>query len=277
MTGSLGAVRSIVIGASNPAATIAFLRVFGFENTATSIIIESVASEMYGLAHETTETTLANPSGGASLAIVATPNAGRARSAYQLGPRALDLYTPDIESALGLIAASGLASSISPIGDISLGPVAMRQALIMGPDGLPVVLVQSNMARSSVLDDHPESSFSDPHSVVWCVPERDSEAAWWQAQFELTKGMDLGFSEPAVSTYLGLPDPVVPIHMTMLSDTAIAPARLELLAFPEHPDASEASSEDADGPLTGGIWAIRLTDQPPARTDRSPGGVRYQH
>ncbi len=261
-----------MIGASNPAVTIDFLAAFGFEVRGTSIVSESTAVELYSLSHETTETQLANLHGGATLAIVATPHAGTARSAYQLGPRALDLYTGDIDSALALVEAGGLASSISPIGDISLGPVVMRQALIMGPDGLPVVLVQSNMARSSVLDEHPELGFSDPHSVVWCVPERDPEAAWWQAQHGLTKGMDLGFSEPAVSTYLDLPDPVVPIHMTMLSDDAVAPARLELLAFPENPE-----TPTDNGPLTGGIWAIRLTDQPPARTDRSPGGVRYQH
>lgn len=270
MTGSLGAVRSIVIGASNPAATIAFLAIFGFEVIGTTIVGEALAQDLFGLEHETTETMLANPHGGADLAIIATPNAGTARSAYQLGPRALDLYTPDIDSALALVAASGLATSISDIGDIALGPVVMRQALFVGPDGMPVVLVQSNMARSSVLDEHPGLLFSDPHSVVWCVPERDSEAGWWQAQFGLTKGMDLGFSEPAVSTYLGLPDPVVPIHMTMLSDATVAPARLELLAFPEHPDAV------ADGgSLTGGIWAIRLTDRP-TMAGRSPGGIRYQ-
>jgi hypothetical protein len=199
----------VVIGASDVEASAAFFETFCFERTSA--------------------TTLRVP-GGAPVDIVlaATDAPGRAPRGYELGPRALDLYTTDIERGLAVAADAGYMTS--PIGTISMGPVTMRQALVTGPDGVPVVLVESTHRRSSILDREPDRLFSEPHSVVWAVDDVDTEAAWWVEQ-GATKGMDLRFSEPAVSEYLGLPDSPVEIRMTMISDVAVSPLRLELLEF----------------------------------------------
>ena len=199
----------VVVGASSVEATVAFFSVFGFEERSAGVM---------------------RVPGGAPVDIVieATDRVARAPRDYEIGPRALDLYTTDIERGVSVAADAG--HTTSPIGTIAMGPVIMRQALISGPDGVPVVLVESTHRRSSILDREPDRLFSEPHSVVWAVADLDTEAALW-VEHGATKGMDLRFSEPAVSEYLGLPDSPVEIRMTMLCDAEVSPLRLELLEF----------------------------------------------
>ena len=158
--------------------------------------------------------------------------------AFDRGPRALDIYTTDMDGVLAELSAAGWP--VSGPGTISVGPVTMRQALVVGPDGLPVVLVESTHRRSSLLDEFPDRRCSDPHSVVWCVDDLDAEAARWAAA-GWTLGPVLSFSEPAVSEYLGLPRSPVPIRMVMISDESVAPVRLELLEFPDDPGPAPAA------------------------------------
>lgn len=209
----------LVVGASDVAAAVVFFETFGFVETTPGVL---------------------RVPGGAPVDIVieATDAPLRAPRNYELGPRALDLYTTDIERGVAVAADAGYATS--PIGTINMGPVTMRQALVTGPDGMPVVLVESTHRRSSILDLEPDRLFSEPHSVVWAVADIDVEAAWWVEQ-GATKGMNLQFSEPAVSQYLGLPDSPVGIRMTMLSDPDVLPLRLELLEFVGRGAASDQS------------------------------------
>lgn len=82
--------------------------------------------------------------------------------------------------------------------------------------------------------------------MVWAVADLDAEAGWWVEQ-GATKGMDLRFSEPGVSEYLGLTDPVVEIRMTMLSDPDVSPLRLELLEFVGRNDGGAGAGAVARG------------------------------
>jgi len=247
---TLGSATGAVVGAVDPSATISFLRRFGFDvgsRHGDEVVLRSEA--------------------GAAIIVAGCDRPGSAPRDFERRARALDIYTSDIDAAL----ASLDGEARSPIGVIELGPVRMRQAMVTGPDGLPIVLVESNMRRSSILDDDPGRLFGDPHSVVWCVADRDAEAAWWVGHHGMTKGLDLSFSEPAVSEYLGLPRPQVPILMTMLSDAAVSPLRLELLTFPD-----DAGPDDSGDEIRGGIWALRFCDGEPRSTLTSPGGVRFQ-
>ena len=205
------------------------------------------------------------------------PEAPVAPEGFQRGPRALDLYTTDLEGVLADAAAAGHA--VSGPGTIAVGPVTMRQALVVGPDGFPVVLVESTHRRSSALDDEPTRRCSEPHSVVWCVDDLDAEAARWQAA-GWTKGPDLSFTEPAVSEYLGLPRSPVPIRMTMLSGPGVEPVRLELLEFPEDPGAPMPAPaiaglvfRVADAAERATVAAALELD---AVTGRTPGGVAVE-
>jgi len=265
---------AVVIGASDPVQTVEFLAAFGFGAHDTRIVSEAEASALYGLDHQSAETALRSPADPTGIAVVATPIAGAAPVDYDSGARALDLYVSDIDAATAEIEArlgARSATSVSAVATIDLGPVRMRQRMITGPDGLSVVLVESNMRRSSTLDHDPDRVISGVHSVVWVVPDRDAEASWWQAEHGATKGMDLAFSEPAVSDYLGLPDRPVDIAMTMLSDADVSPCRLELLEF-----AGRMQPVRPDVMLPGGLWALRFTSGLPTATSTSPGGVRFQ-
>lgn len=248
---SLGSAVGVVVGATDVAATLDFLARFDFTHVT---VVDTEAHARVSGGH------------GVPIIVVAATGDGSAPRAYEQRARAIDIYTGDLDAALAALD----GEQRSPIGVIGLGPVKMRQALVNGPDGLPIVLVESTHRRASILDTEPHRLFSDPHSVVWCVADRDAEAAWWVEQHAMTKGMDLAFEEPAVSEYLGLPDSPVRIEMTMLSDASVSSLRLELLAFPDHPSEPAAIGVDV-----AGIRALRFGsgDAPIAA---SPGGIAYQ-
>ena len=109
------------------------------------------------------------------------------------GPRALDIYTTDMDGVLAELSAAGWL--VSGPGTISVGPVTMRQALVVGPDGLPVVLVESTHRRSSLLDEFPDRRCSDPHSVVWCVDDLDADSL---ALIELVEALEEELGERSV-------------------------------------------------------------------------------
>ena len=254
--GVSGSAVAVTVATTDRRATAGFLALFGFRSDGDDRLVVP---------------------GGAAVAVELTgaTGAGRAPCDFEQGPRALDLYTVDLDGVLGDAAAAGWATS-GP-GTVVIGPVTMRQAMVVGPDGLAVVLVESTHRRSSLLDDEPGRRCSEPHSVVWCVPDLDAESSRWEAA-GWTKGMDLAFSEPAVSDYLGLPRSPVPIRMTMLSGPDVEPVRLELLEFPDDPGPA------APGHGAAGLRGLAfVVDEPevvaaalqidPA-TGRTPGGIQ---
>ena len=168
----------------------------------------------------------------ATVLVVADVDPGRPTVGWQLGPRALDIYTTDLDRGVAAARAAGWPTS--PEAVIAGGPMRMRQQMVTGPDGLAVVLVDSTHRRSSVCDLSDAPLHSEPHSMVWSVVDHAASwsggpAAGW------TAGATISFSEPTVSDELGLPESPTPITMTMLSDAGVAPIRVELMTFDDHP------------------------------------------
>jgi hypothetical protein len=284
----------LVVGATDPGATVAFLTAFGLEEVARHDLDAAGASGLHGLETATTEIELGTPGTDAPRVwVVACGQPGDEPSGFQRRPRAFDVYTSSMDDAIDHLRFVGLAPG--PVGTLAVGPVTMRQCLVTGPDGTSVVLVESSHRRSSLLDapDAPGGGprlFSEGHSVVWSVDSMDREAQLLSAA-GLTKGADLAFSEAEVSTYLGLPRSPVPIRMTMLSGASVEPLRLELLEFPQ-----DAGPTERPEFLRGGLWALRHRVPQPAaaaraleelgflRTGsseraeavRTPGGIRFQ-
>lgn len=241
----LGSATHVVIGATDRDATRAFFEAFGFESDGSDVLVR-------GLGHHT------------ELVLVdAAP--GRRLSAYDLGPRGLDLYTADMDASLAV--ARELGADVGPVGVMELGPMTMRQVTVWGPDHLPLVLIENTSRRASLLDDHPDELHSEIHSLVWAVTDRDVEARWWETH-GATKGMDLAFREAAVSSFMRLPDPEVDVAMVMFANAANDPIRFELLEFPGR----SGTPFSADG--TAGIQAVGFT-VPGAEPYRltTPGGV----
>jgi len=116
------------------------------------------------------------------------------------------------------------------IGSITVGPVRMRQVLVAGPDGVPIVMVETTHRRPSLLDS--ESHWcSEIYSVVWCVGDRDREAQLWIAA-GAAAGPPLEFADPSLGSYLDLPVADSPLRMITLSSEDGRSTRLELLSFP---------------------------------------------
>ena len=137
------------------------------------------------------------------------------REAMAGGPAALDFYARSVATM--------------PHVTVSLGPLVMHQARVTGPDGLPVVLIDANHRRPSLLDTT-DLPVSEAHSMVWVVPSVEETLAFLTAA-----GLSLVFDAPIASdevcSLVGLP-PGTPVRMAMVSDEALTPMRLELLEAP---------------------------------------------
>ena len=240
----------VVVAALDVPAMVGFFGVFGFavaDQDKDGAVLRTAGTD----------------SGG--IVIVHRPDPGVRRSPYAPGPAAIDIYTTDIAASVAHAANAGY--EVGRVGDLSLGPVSLKQVRVHGPDHVPVVLVESSHRRSSIIDDDPTLLHSQGHSLVWVVGDRDAEAGWW-VDHGASKGMDLSFAVPGVSDLLELPDSPVEVKMTMLSDEEVAPFRLELLEF-----AGRASVGSVDHSDRAGIIGLRFGESD--AWDASPGGVRF--
>jgi hypothetical protein len=222
-----GPIRAVEIGCTDFGSMSAFFAILGFAENVGSASSLREDNQAEFVRHGSVEL---KTDAGASLVLVSCTTTSPHHTGFDLGPRALDFYCHNIEAGLGCFSEQG-DWVVSEIAEIALGPVRMRQVMIHGPEGVDVVLVESTHRRPSLLDTEPSRVFSELHSVVWCVPDRDTEAEWWVAS-GATKGMDLRLSDPSLSGYLGLGNPEAEVEMVMLSDAQISPSRLELLSFP---------------------------------------------
>ncbi len=248
MTASLSASPThVVIGATDPERMRAFFAAFGFVAD-----LEREGSMVRGAGHRTELQ-------------IDEARAGRRLADYDRGPRGLDIYTRDISATVA--AARSFGAEVGPVADVAIGSMQMRQVTVWGPDDLPLVAIENSSRRSSLLDTDPHALHSEIHSLVWAVDDRDCDSAWFADQGAVP-GMNLSFAEPAVATFMKLPDPVVAVDMVMLADDENSPIRFELLEFVDRPGAAFTGADQA------GIQAIGYTD--PQGTERrtvSPGGV----
>ena len=91
-------------------------------------------------------------------------------------------------------------------GRSSVGPVTMRQCLVPGPDGTGRWCWWSRATGVPPCSMPATAGRCSPRATPWCGAwSRWTTRPLLLAAAGLTKGMDLAFSEPEVSTYLGLP------------------------------------------------------------------------
>jgi len=219
-------IRRIDVAASDPAATRDFFAVFGYVDGGDDVLSRSA---------------------GASVRISRSNAQGVVRRGWDLGPRGLDVYVHDLDEALTRVEVAGWSGGA--IGAIALGPVRMRQVLVAGPDGVPVVMVESSHRRPSLLDT--ESHWcSEIYSMVWCVRDRDVEASLWTAA-GATAGPPLEFADPSLGAYLDLPVADAPLRMITLASDDGASTRLELLSFPGHVASPTSRGAGVTGLLFG--------------------------
>jgi hypothetical protein len=147
--------------------------------------------------------------------------------------------------------------SVSPVARIELGPLVMRQAMVRGPDALPLVLVEANRRRPTVLDADPGRLHSEVHSIVWAVADVDAASGPLE-QAGLTRALDVPIADPEVAKVLGVPPEQARIRMALLGDPDGPAPRMELLAFND-PPTSPVSSDSPLGacePLRARLHAV---------------------
>ena len=175
--------------------------------------------------------------------VIEVPGAPAPRGAFDAGPAALDFYSRDLSRSLPALGAPAGA----PV-RIDLGPLVMHQVRVVGPDTTPVVLIDANHRRPSLLDVDDAALHSEAHSLVWVVPSIDEALPFWTGA-GLTVAFDVPIESPAVAELMQLPRPDVPVRMAMLSDGDVRPMRLELFEFP----ADRGAAFDP-APRAGTVW-----------------------
>lgn len=201
---------------------------------------------------------------------------------YSPGGYDVSLYTRSLITSRDELASAGW--TVGPIGHVALGPLVMEQTKVVGPDGLRVVLIESNRRRPSVLDDDADRLHSEVHSVVWCVPTLDEAVPFWR-EAGFGDVAEFPIDDPAVASFLELPQPKVPIRMALLSGGDHRPMRFELLEFPaelvgdpapEAPGIGALVFELPDPQKVTGLPVTNLTQTGNSVTATAPGGVRLE-
>ena len=234
LTSPIGAVAAV----RDVAAAVRFFGRLGMRETGSG----ALPAELYGEAGSFVDLAAADR-GRLRLVEVAADSA--ARGPFDHGPIALDFYSRDLPRSL--------AETDVPAGTpvrLDLGPLVMHQVRLAGPDGVPVVLIDANHRRPSLLDTDEEALHSEVHSMVWVVPSIDEALPFWSAA-GLTVAFDIPIASPAVSELLELPRDDVPVRMAMLTDADVRPMRLELFAFP-----ADSGTPCDPTPRAGLIWPV---------------------
>jgi len=245
-----------IIGTTNIDRAATFLAAFGYSDRRDDVVSREAAAALYGLDNATRQATVRMPLGGDGpgwIRLVETPLGPHHAGPYDYGPHAIDLYTRDIEQSVAAARAAGAACG--PIVHYPVGPLQIGEAKVVGPDHLVVVFIQVDRRRPSLLD-HPSAPLhSELHSAVWTVPAIDPVKAFWTEHAGLPQLLDATIASPEVAKFMGLSREDAPIRLLVMADRAQAPARVELLEFPEDPGAQAP----ADRPMRAGLYALGFT------------------
>jgi hypothetical protein len=230
---ALGFVRGSVV----PVPAAAAMTLYGHEGDTRELVLSR--PEDWTGSHDLTgpnSAALRDPSvdpfptgkpGRGSLRLVETANPGPVRSPFAPGPEALDVYVRDLAATIATAEVS--AVSVRPSLTLPLGPITMRQQMLMGVDGARCTLVEIERRRPSLLDSYPDAANSEISSLIIVTANHEVSEAFWLGA-GLRKHSDISLDLEAVSTMMGLPRHE-PVRMTLLGDEAISPMRLEFLQF----------------------------------------------
>jgi hypothetical protein len=286
-----------VIGASDPAATIRFLELFGFVVAGRATLPAAAATALYGLDGDAAEVELAVP--GATLGwlrLVETPHPPHPVATLDNRPFAIDLFSTDLERSVGLAEEAGFAAG--PIARHEFGPLVIREVEIVGPDHLILTLLESPARRPTILDRDPERLHSELHALVWSVDRMDDKLGFWQRDAGLETITDAVFEGEEMGKALGLPGRSIRARLVVMCDAESNPSRLELIEFlgepaADHPNWPLAAGlhapafqvddlEDALEALSAAVWGeIVELDSPLHRRSRAvtaeaPGRLRFE-
>ncbi len=242
----------VAVGCTDLDATARFLQTFGFVADGDAVLPPEVAAALYGADGPLAQRWLSVPGAARGrVRLVGVPSAGTAPGPFDRGAHAIDLYTTDIARSVDQARRAG--GRAGPVGAYRAGPLQVQEVKTHGPDGLPLVFIQVDRRRPSVLDTAPERLHSEVHSIVWTVDDADMEAAlaFWRDTAGLSVLLDAALADPEISRFMELPRDDVTVRLALLADADVAPARLELLTFPADRGAPSPTALHAGSFLPG--------------------------
>lgn len=258
-----------VVGATNVAAMVRFFEVFGFTPSAESDLPARAARALYGV-ERTLEDILLTMAGSdrGTVRVVGPVKGALPADEYDTGAYAIDLYTRDLDASLDVVHAAGYDHG--PVGHVELGPIVMDEAHVHGPDGLRLVLTESERPWTSRLDSDPSALHSEGNSLIWAVDSIAAALEFWRGLLGVTVPFDIPVAHPELTRCMGLSESEVPLRIAMVCDEALAPMRMELLEF-----VGKRGRPRPAWPLYAGLHgpAFEVDDLTSARTVLSSAGA----
>jgi hypothetical protein len=250
-----------IVGATDLDAVARCLGAFGFTDRQDDVLPASAAARLYGLEGPARQATLgaAGSTGPGWIRVVETRRPAPRVGPYDHGPHAIDLYTRDIEASVALARAAG--ADCGEITHYTVGPLAIGEVKVVGPDHVVLVFIQVDKRRPSLLDAPDRPLHSELHSAVWTVPAIDAVKPFWTGRAGLPQLLDATIADPEVAAFMHLPRAQSPIRLLVVADPAQRPARLEFIEFPEDPGAPAPP----DRPLHAGLYALGFASDDLAR------------
>lgn len=250
-----------IVGATDLDAVARFLGTFGFTDRRDDVLAADAATKLYGLPGPARQATLrtAGATGPGWIRVVETWRPAPHVGPYDHGPHAIDLYTRDIEASVAL--ARGAGAECGAITHYTVGPLAIGETKVVGPDHVVLVFIQVDKRRPSRLDAPDPPLHSELHSAVWTVPAIDAVKPFWTGRAGLPQLLDATITDPKVAAFMRLPRAESPIRLLVVADPAQRPARVEFIEFPEDP----GHPAPTDRPLHAGLYALGFGSDDVAR------------
>jgi catechol 2,3-dioxygenase-like lactoylglutathione lyase family enzyme len=298
----LGTPETAVLGATDLAATVAFLSIFGCVARTAPAVGGDAAQALYGVDGPLRQVVLETPGAVGRLRVVETPHAPQPFAPLRVGPYGLDFYASDVELSIALARATGAEATelveYAVHGAVMLSEEPQFETRYVGPDALSVYVTDiaiSGHVFPTVLDREPQRLHSEPNMLCWVVDDLDAARAFWTGEAGLEVVVDRFEGAEGMLDLMAHPYPT-PLRTVNVAD-ADRTRRIELMHYTE----AEVDQRPS-WPLHGGLHAagFEVDDldaaiaalpsarfEPPCIADdgrgparaaagSAPGGVRFE-
>lgn len=249
-------VSDIVIRATDPLATAAFLTTFGAAIELLPPIPPAQSAERYGEAVQLAQFRAATPGTFGGVRVVETRRAVRHLEPFTAGGYGIDYYTSDVELAARL-ATRRATLPAPPLAWQEDGQELIEARLVDPSDTFAVFLPQMeriSRLHPSALDDDPARMYSELCMTSWIVPDGmiADERAFWTEVAGLDVVLETEMDAADMGTLMG--HRAAPLRSIQFAKPG-SPCLVDLLSYP---------TIDVDGHLAGGAVAAIALDVPAA-------------
>jgi hypothetical protein len=192
-----------VVGAFDLLQAQNFFESFGLAVVHSNVLPREVSQLLYGLEAPTEQVIMRTPGAISGVRLVKTPHPNQARDPLDTFGFAIDIYVRDMNLALEFCRSKGYETR--PVAQWSLDGKSVQECLVIGPNGLQVVIVSGDVRRPSLLDQNPSIMFSEILAFVNFVEDAGADQEFWTRAGGLTQLRNETFDGSAMYEMLHLP------------------------------------------------------------------------